>query len=154
MSGRPWVFVWRSVIPASPEAVFAWHERPEVLAELTPPWAPVRVLQPPPSLRDGARAVLRMGVGPLSVTWVAEHRDYQAGRQFRDVQIEGPFRAWVHTHRFMREGPDACLLEDHIEIVPPGGALGRALAPAALWPQLALLFRYRHRVTRAAFEGG
>ena len=55
-------------------------------------------------IADGALVVLRMRLGPLNQYWVAAHRDYEEGRQFRDVQVSGPFAHWVHTHRFVSDG--------------------------------------------------
>jgi uncharacterized protein (TIGR01777 family) len=79
--------------------------------------------------------------------WVAEHRGFEAGRQFRDLQIEGPFAHWEHTHSFEPDGPDACLLEDHIEYALPGGRLGRLLGGSMVRDRLARLFDYRHQTT-------
>ena len=42
-------------------------------------------------VREGARVVLRIGVGPVSVDWTAVHRDFVAGRSFVDEQAGGPF---------------------------------------------------------------
>jgi ligand-binding SRPBCC domain-containing protein len=83
-----------SSIAAPAEEVFRWHAEPDALTRLTPPWEPVEFLEPAPGIRDGNRGVLRVRVGPFRVRWVFEHRDYVEGRQFRDVQISGPFRRW------------------------------------------------------------
>ena len=78
-------FVRRTRIPASAEDVFHWHARPGALERLTPPWEPVEVLERTGGIEDGARVVLGVGMGPLRLRWVSEHRDYEEGRQFRDV---------------------------------------------------------------------
>src|SRR6478736_6693132 len=109
------LFVRRSRIAAPAEAVFRWHERPGAFERLTPPWEAVRVVERRGGIEDGARIVLRMGPGPLGMRWVAEHRDFIAGEQFRDVQTSGPFAHWVHTHRIEPDGRDACWLEDRVE---------------------------------------
>jgi uncharacterized protein (TIGR01777 family) len=88
-----------------------------------------------------------MWFGPLKQYWVAEHRDYQEGRQFRDVQVSGPFAHWVHTHRVEPDGPDACYLEDHIEYALPLGELGRIGGQRQVRKMLTRLFTYRHRIT-------
>ncbi len=48
------------------------------------------------------------------VRWRLEHRDYVEGRQFKDVQISGPFRRWEHTNSFVPDGPASSWLEDRI----------------------------------------
>jgi uncharacterized protein len=89
-----------------------------------------------------------MRLGPLNQYWVAEHRDYEEGRQFRDVQVSGPFAHWVHTHRFEPDGPSACYLEDHIEYTLPFGTLGHMGGGAFIRKKLEQTFTYRHRILR------
>ncbi len=142
------VFVRRTRIEAPVGEVFAWHARPGALERLTPPWETVEVVERTGGIKDGARVVLRIRQGPLTLRWVAEHRDYVDGRQFRDVQIVGPFASWEHTHRFEADGPSACRLEDRIEYALPLGNVGRVLGGACVREKLDLLFDYRHRTTR------
>src|SRR5512134_3414770 len=92
------LFVRRTRIAAPAADVFAWHARPGALERLTPPWERVEVLEKHGGIENGARVVLRMGSFPLTTRWVAEHRDYVEGEQFRDVQVAGPFARWEHTH--------------------------------------------------------
>jgi hypothetical protein len=141
------LFVRRSRIQAPAAAVFGWHTRPGAFERLTPPWERVAVLEQRGGIEDGARVVLRMGRRPLAVRWVAEHRDYVAGVQFRDVQVSGPFARWEHTHRVEPDGPDACYLEDHIEYALPGGALGALFGGGLARRRLRRTFEYRHRIT-------
>ena len=141
------LFVRRTRIAAPAADVFAWHARPGALARLTPPWEHVEVLEQHGGIENGARVVLRMGRRPLRTRWVAEHRDYIAGEQFRDVQVAGPFARWEHTHRVTPDGSDACHLEDSIEYVLPAGAVGALGGGGMVRRRLARLFAYRHRIT-------
>jgi hypothetical protein len=148
--GRKKVFVAQSVISAPAEEVFRWHAEPGALERLTPPWEPMEVLQPAPGIRNGDRGVLRVRVGPLRVRWEFEHRECVDGRQFRDVQIRGPFRRWDHTHRMMPEGANTCRLEDRVEYELPLGFIGSFLGGWLVDKKLRKLFRYRHNVTAEA----
>jgi uncharacterized protein (TIGR01777 family) len=146
---NPEVFIRRSRVPAPAEEVFRWHARAGAFERLTPPWEAVEILERGDGIGDGARTVVRVPVGPFRRRWVAEHRDYQEGRQFRDVQVEGPFASWSHLHRVEPDGPDACHLEDRIEYVLPLGRLGRWLGGGLVRRKLERLFAYRHRTTIA-----
>lgn len=146
-------FVASSSIPASAEAVFDWHEAPGAFERLTPPWERVRVLSHEGGIRDGARVSLLVGPRPVSLRWDLQHQEYQHGRSFTDVQISGPFRYWKHDHRMMPQGEDSCVLEDTIEYQLPFGAIGRLCGRWLVQRKLTRLFRYRHAVTRRAFEG-
>ena len=139
-----------STIGAPAEEVFRWHADPDALKRLTPRWEPVEFLEPVPGIREGDRGVLRVRVGPFHVRWVFELRDYVEGRQFRDVQISGPFRRWDHTHRAIPEGPNACRLEDSIVYELPFGWIGKILGGWFVRRKLEKLFQYRHRLTAEA----
>ena len=52
-------FVKESVIAASAHTVFAFHEQPDALARLTPPWQQMVIVDPPTSLLPGTRVRLR-----------------------------------------------------------------------------------------------
>ena len=146
MSASASTFVARSSIPAPADEVFAFHERPGALERLTPPYEHVQVLRREGTIRDGDRTVLRMKLGPLSRRWVAEHRDYQPGRQFVDVQIRGPFEVWEHVHRVEPAGPDASVMIDEVSWRLPLGALGKAVASSMVEKRLGRMFAYRHDV--------
>ncbi len=136
-------FVRRVELPVSAAEAFAWHERPGAFERLMPPWQAVRVLHASGGIRDGARVTLRL---PGGVTWALEHRDYAAGRQFRDVQRSGPFARYAHTHAFADAPGGRSQLEDRLEYALPGGPLG-ALAEGFVAREFDRLFRWRHRVT-------
>jgi len=141
------VFARRARMPAPARAVFDWHARPGALQRLTPPWERVALVEERGGIENGARKVLRMGRPPFALRWVAEHRDYVDGEQFRDVQTAGPFAHWTHTHRVEPDGAEAAWLEDRIEYALPLGALGALLGGAFTRRRLRRMFAYRHRVT-------
>lgn len=139
-------FVYRSRMPAPAEAVFAWHARPDALERLTPPWESVRLLERQGGIEDGGRVVLSVRAGGLRRRWVAEHYDYQPGRQFCDIQREGPFRHWRHCHGMIPDGATS-FLEDHVEYELPLGRLGQFFGAPLVRRKLERMFRYRHAVT-------
>lgn len=138
-----------SAVPVPPAALFAWHARPGALVRLLPPWQPVRV-RTPGELRDGARAELEIGPGPVAIRWVAEHRDVEPGVRFRDAQVKGPFARWVHTHACLPDPnhPGGSLLDDHVDYELPGGGAARAALGSTVRAELNRMFRFRHRRTR------
>lgn len=141
------VYLCRTRVEAPAAEVFRWHARPGALERLTPPWTRIEVLERTGGGEDGSRAVLRVRLGPLGLRWVAERRDAIEGRQFRDVQVEGPFARWAHTHSFEPDGPASCIVEDRVDYALPLGALGRLLGGRRLARRLLdRLFAYRHRI--------
>lgn len=150
------MFSKSSEIQACARDVFAWHQTPNALRTLIPPWEKVTVEQAPVSLADGALAVLVLRVGPFKLRWVARHRDFidrgEQGGEFTDEQVSGPFASWVHRHAVRATGSTSCVLEDRIEYAVPLGRLGEALAGWHVRKKLARMFHYRHAATAAALR--
>jgi uncharacterized protein (TIGR01777 family) len=125
-----------------PDHVFAWHERPGALERLTPPWARVEVEHHDGGIRDGARVVLRIHHGPASFHWELRHKDFVEGRQFRDEQVSGPLKSWVHTHAFEPSGDGGTRATDEIDFEAP---LGLPVGPGFVRNELDRLFAFRYR---------
>ena len=144
----------RLPLPVSAADLFAWHARPGAFERLTPPWQPVR-LDHYEGIRSGDRAVIRLGTGRASIRWIAEHRGYSDACArgdgvctFRDVQVEGPFASWEHTHEMIPDGPGRSVLRDHVDYQLPLAPVSERVGGWAAERQLERLFAYRHRVTR------
>src|SRR5258706_9199016 len=141
-------FVKESVIRATPERVFAFHEQPDVLTLLIPPWESARVIQAAKISEVGTQAIIETKIfGPITARWVAQHTVYEPPRLFEDIQVKGPFRSWRHRH-IVEPHAEGAMLRDEIDYELPLGFLGRAVAPLLVQRRLEKLFDYRHDVTR------
>jgi uncharacterized protein (TIGR01777 family) len=138
--------VFTRPMPVSAAELHAWHARPGAFARLAPPWQRIEVVEAVQSLDAGARARVRLHVGPFPVEWVAEHVEHVPGVRFRDVARSGPFRKFDHVHSFLPDGDGRSVLEDRIEWELPFGKAGRIAEPFAR-RALARTFAYRHRIT-------
>ena len=145
-------FVKESLIHASAQKVFAFHEAPDAFERLQPPWQTSRIVQPPSSLEVGTQVILQVKVGPLWQTIVAEHVEYEPGKMFADRMVKGPFASWLHKHIVAPRGENQCVLTDDIEYELPLGILGRTFGGAFARRNLERMFEFRHRVTREACE--
>lgn len=143
------VFVRSILLDAPIERVFAFHERPDALQLLSPPFPPVRVIRKTGGIEIGSRVELK--IGPLP--WTALHTAFQKNRLFEDQQISGPFARWVHRHEFETVGQQT-RLTDRVDFQMPGGPLLNRLFGWAFKLSLQPMFRYRHRVTRQYCETG
>lgn len=141
-----------SVIAASAARVFAFHEEPDAIASLQPPWMNGRIVQPPTSLAVGTQVIIELTFGPLHQRVVAEHIAYEPGRMFKDRMLKGPFAKWEHTHLVEPLTDTTCTLIDDIEYELPLGLLGTLLGGGVARHQLQRLFEFRHDVTRQRCE--
>jgi len=140
-------FIIESFVRAAPEHVFTFHEKPEALRLLMPPWETARIIAQAKISELGSRTIIEARLlGPFTVRWIAEHTAYDPPRMFEDVQIAGPFRHCRHRHIFEPRA-DGALLRDQIDYEPPLGFFGRLAVPVVIEPRLRRLFDYRHRIT-------
>lgn len=145
-------FEKRTRIAASPERLFAFHEHPDALTRLTPPWERMRVVEKTGGLEVGARAVIEVRIGPIAQRIVAVHTKYEPGRMFQDTQVSGPFAKWEHTHLIEPDGASGSVLIDRVEYELPLGFLGELGGGWFARRKLERLFDFRHDVTKRACE--
>ena len=142
------VFIYRSKMPASAEEVFDFRASSGALEKLTPPWEKSKVVARTGGIEQpGSRVTLRVSVGPVSQNWVAEHRECQPGRMFRDVMVSSPFPLWVHTHSFVPESETSSWLEDRVEFELPLGWLGKLMGSRYTRRRMQRMFAWRHKAT-------
>ena len=113
------VYEKHSAIDVDPHLLFAWHTRPGAFERLVPPWEHLRVLSRYGGIADGGRLRMQITRGPFTIRWEALHRGFVEGVQFQDVQVAGPFKSWVHTHRVEATGDGRALLIDRVEYALP-----------------------------------
>lgn len=150
-------------VRAPMDEVWSFHSSGDGLVALTPGWMNLRIDhvtgpdgEPDPDrLEEGAAvhvSIRPLGIGPPQ-SWtsrIVERTRSGDGALFRDEMVDGPFRSWIHTHRFLADG-DATIVEDDVvyELPRPLGGLS-VVARVGLAP----MFAFRHRRTRALLGDG
>lgn len=147
-------FEFQTWIQASPEKVWAFHEREDIFELLAPPGGKPEVLVRKGKLHTGSRVEFLVPIlGPLKVKWLALHVHHEEGLSFTDEQIRGPFRYWLHEHRFEPENGGTRLV-DRIRCSLPLGSVSDWVAGWVVGLQVRSMFRHRHAVTKRMCEGG
>jgi ligand-binding SRPBCC domain-containing protein len=144
-------FNYSSVINAPIEIVWQFHEQPDILQLLTPPWQPVEVIRREGGLDVGAITEFRLFLGLIPITWLARHTEYEKYHLFTDEQVSGPFESWVHRHQFADENGKT-RLTDEISFSIFGGEPVEFMGGWLIQAQLESMFRHRHQVTRRECE--
>jgi ligand-binding SRPBCC domain-containing protein len=138
-------------IEAPLDEVFAFFSDPGNLARITPSWLSFRIHGPAPSaLGEGSRIEYRIRWGLFTLRWVTRIARWHPPSDFQDAQEAGPYRVWLHTHRFSQRG-SSVIMEDHVDYALPFGVLGRIAHRLRVRAQLEEIFDYRRRAIAEIF---
>jgi len=139
----PDIFEQQVLITRAREEVFAFFSDAANLDRLTPPWLNFRILTPMPvRMEAGTRIRYRLKVHGLLLGWLTEIARWEPPRLFEDVQLQGPYRRWVHQHRF-EEVPGGTLMTDRVEYLARGWLLAPVLHRLFIRADVAAIFAYR-----------
>lgn len=110
-------------LPRDRNEVFEFFADAANLEVLTPPWLRFKILTPQPILmRVGVLIDYRLRIRGVPVSWQTEITAWQPPFRFADRQNRGPYRKWLHEHRFeTKDRGTLCI--DEVEYEVPGGWL-------------------------------
>lgn len=144
------VFARQFVVRAEPQAVIDYHRNTQILKRLTP--LPIIVqFQRVEPVSEGSRALFTLWFGPIPVKWDARHHNLLPEAGFTDTQDSGPFKSWVHDHRFFRLSAEQTAVQDYIRF--QYGERGFSwLISRFMGLTLPILFAYRRWRTKRDLE--
>ena len=110
-------------LPSLIEQVFGFFTDVHNLQAITPAWLEFKTLTPAPiELQAGTLIDYKLRIRGLPVRWQTEITAWQPPHRFVDEQKRGPYRLWVHEHRFeAKDGGTLCT--DCVRYAVTGGEL-------------------------------
>lgn len=130
--------------------VFAFFSDARNLSRLTPPWLRFEILTPEPiTMAPGLRLDYRITLRGLPMKWQSEITEWEPPHRFVDEQRRGPYKTWIHEHRF-RDLGDRTEVTDAVRYDVPGGRIVHALFVAR---DIEKIFAYRLQALAGIFEG-
>ena len=147
---RDRIFVASQWVPCPLGRTFEFFSAAHNLERIIPPLVGFRILTPAPiEMRKGTQIDYRLRLRGVALRWRSEMTRWDPPHGFVDEQRRGPYRKWIHEHRF-REEDGGTRVEDHVTYAVPGGAL------VDRWfvrPDLDRIFEYRRHAIAELFRG-
>ena len=137
------VFEHKTHVENSIEEAFQWHERKGAFRRLMPPWELAEEVRADDNLEEGSQRIFRFPMGPIKMSWVAQHTGYNPPHSFEDIMLKGPFKSWHHTHNFEVTSDGKVLIHDKVNYKLPMGFLGKLVAGKMIKKRLTRMFTAR-----------
>ena len=134
-----------------PAALFPFFADAFNLERITPPFLRFRVVTPPPiEMRVGTLIDYRLRVRGIPLRWRTEITAWEPPLRFVDEQIRGPYRTWIHEHRFEATESGTRMI-DTVRYAAPGG---RPVERLLVDRDVAAIFDFRRRALEVMFMAG
>ncbi|HEY2046238.1 MAG TPA: SRPBCC family protein [Candidatus Udaeobacter sp.] len=128
--------------------VFAFFSDATNLDSITPPWLSFRtVTRQPIEMHLGTVIDYRLRVRGFPVHWRSEITEWEPPYHFVDEQIRGPYRLWIHAHRFQTRNGGTLVCDDVRYAVPFDWLLHKFIVR----PDVERIFAYRADCLRRQF---
>jgi NADH dehydrogenase len=134
------------------DTVWDFFSRAENLGRITPRSTGFDIHTPDPSTSEGS--IIDYTIRPLfgiPTHWRTRFDAVEAPRRFVDVQEKGPYRTWVHEHRFS-EDEGGVRMDDHVEYEMPFGPIGSLGHRWVVRSELQHIFDFRRSAIDDIFE--
>jgi ligand-binding SRPBCC domain-containing protein len=123
--------------------VFEFFSNAANLEQLTPPWLNFRMLTPTPlEIKVGARIDYQIRWRVVPIKWRSEIVEWDPPQRFTDLQLQGPYALWRHTHSFY-EAHGGTRVVDKVQYALPLGLIGNVMHELKVRRDLETIFDYR-----------
>jgi ligand-binding SRPBCC domain-containing protein len=128
--------------------VFAFFSDAANLDSITPQWLSFRtVTRQPIEMHAGAVVDYRLRVRGFPSRWRSEITEWEPPYHFVDEQIRGPYRRWIHAHKFEPRNGGTLVCDDVRYAVPFDWLLHKLIVR----PDVERIFAYRADCLRKRF---
>jgi ligand-binding SRPBCC domain-containing protein len=138
-------------LPLGINETFAFFADASNLEKITPPELHFRILTPQPfEITEGTEIDYRLRLYGFPLKWRSRITNWSPPHRFVDEQIQGPYRLWVHIHRFHKQDENTTIM-DEVWYQLPLWPLGEVVYPLVSG-ELHRIFRFRKQAIWEAIQ--
>ncbi|MBK8466073.1 MAG: SRPBCC family protein [Chloracidobacterium sp.] len=127
------------------DEVFAFFADAENLERITPAELGFHILTPTPfEIRQGTLIDYKLTLHGFPMKWRTEITRWEPPHLFEDTQLSGPYKQWIHQHRFTEIEIRKTLMQDEVRYRLPFEPLGD-IANFLISRQVANIFEHRNK---------
>jgi len=126
------------------DKVFDFFSQPENLEKITPAEIGFQIITPTPiEMKKNLIIDYKIKICGFPVSWKTCITNYKPPILFSDIQIEGPYSIWEHTHIF-KKYESGTQISDIVYYKPPFGLVGIIANHFFISRMLKKIFNYRY----------
>jgi ligand-binding SRPBCC domain-containing protein len=145
---REFIYEQSQTVDAPIDRVFAFFSDARNLTVITPHWINFQIRTPQPiEMKKGLRIDYSLRIHGMPLKWQSEITRWDPPHIFMDEQRKGPYKYWIHEHRFASEN-GRTRVSDHVRYAVTGGVVVQRLFVAK---DIEKIFSFRKQKLREIF---
>lgn len=134
--------------------VFPFFADARNLDRLTPPSLRFEILTPGQiEMATGTLIDYRIRLRGVPMRWRTRIAEWDPPHGFTDEQLRGPYRWWIHRHRFTPDR-DGTIMTDTVDYGVPGGPLAPFISGLLVRRDVERIFEFRSEAIARIFGNG
>ncbi|MFC1584130.1 SRPBCC family protein [Fibrobacterota bacterium] len=138
-------------IDCSPKEIFQFITKPANIISVSPTMPSLHFHSPKLMLGKGQIINFDLSYGLFKLSWTSKISRFEPYTFFEDSLVEGPFKKWIHRHRFEAHGRKT-IIQDEIEYEVGLGPLGKIMDTLVIGYQIENFFKKRQKKTTEKFQ--
>ncbi|MBL8006129.1 MAG: SRPBCC family protein [Ignavibacteria bacterium] len=148
---KPHTLVRECFFNLKPKEIFDFFSNAENLNRITPPELGFKILSRlPVQMKKGTVIDYKLRLNGIPFKWKTEITAWNPPFSFTDSQISGPYRMWVHEHKF-EEINGRTKMTDKVNYISPGGILEFIPHNLFVKKKAEYIFDYRTKILNEIF---
>ena len=140
-------------LPHNIDETFLFFSDAFNLERITPPELRFSIVTPEPiEVKKGTQIDYRLRLWRIPFTWTTLITHWDPPHGFVDEQKKGPYKTWIHSHRFT-EGSNETHIADEVIYEMPFWPFGEIISPF-IFKQISRIFHHRKSTIKNIFKNG